>query len=130
MKNWFMAQIDSTKIWWSNNYQQIKVKVKQWAKKLDSGFEKFAKIVNRLIIIGVILNIVASYFCPEFPERFPIIYGWFDGWLQLGEFAFKATLNGIYALFTGHWSEFWTKYNLAFQQLLQQFINWLSNIHF
>ena len=66
MKNWFMAQIDSTKIWWSNNYQQIDVKVKRWAKKLDSGFEKFAKIVSRLIIIGVILNIVASYFYPEF----------------------------------------------------------------
>lgn len=95
MKNWFMAQIDSTKIWWSNNYQQIDVKVKRWAKKLDSGFEKFAKIVSRLIIIGVILNIVASYFYPEFPERFPIIYGWLMVGFSLENLLLRLHLMGF-----------------------------------
>ena len=125
-----IAQINRIKTWWSNNHEPVEQNVEQSVRRLGRGFNRLARNITRLMIIGVILNIVASYFYPEFPERFTIIYGWFDGWLQFGEFAVKAALGGIYSLFTGQWSEFWAEYNEAFQELLQQFTNWLSNIHF
>ena len=86
--------------------------------------------IGRLILMGVIVNVIASYFYPEFPERFPIIYGWFDGWLQLGELALKAGLGGTYAFFTGNFGEFWAEYSNAVNEAIQQFYNWLSLIQF
>lgn len=84
----------------------------------------------RLMVIGIILNIVSAHFYPEFAERFPILYGWFDGWLQLGEFAIKAALGTINAIFTGTWSDFYASYNVAFQEMWAQFVNWVGQIHF
>ena len=128
--NWFSAQINRIRTWWNNNHEQVEQNVEQGGRRLDRGFNRLARNITRLMIIGVILNVVARYFYPDFPERFPAIYGWFDGWLQLGEFAVKAALSGIYSLFTGRWSEFWAEYNEAFQELLQQFTNWLGTLHF
>lgn len=132
--NWINRIRTSIRAWWSNNHEQIEQNVEQsveqGVRRLDSAFDRLIRNIARLMIIGVILNVVASYFYPEFPERFPVIYGWFDGWLQFGEFAFKATLGGMYKLLTGHWSDFWTEYNEAIQELLSQFANWISNIHF
>lgn len=99
-------------------------------KQIVRRLSRFASNITTLMIIGVILNVVSSYFYPDFPERFPTIYGWFDGWLQFGEFIFTATLNVIYSFFTGHWSKFWTEYNEAFQELFHQFTNWLNTLHF
>lgn len=128
--NWLLAQINRIRTWWSNNHEQVEENVEQGVRRLIRGFDRVARNITRLMIIGVILNVVASYFYPDFPERFPVIYGWYAGWLQFGEFAVKAGLNGIYSFFTGHRSEFWNEYNEAFQELLQQFTNWLNTIHF
>ena len=85
---------------------------------------------TRLMVIGFIINIVTAHFYPEFAERFPVLYGWFDGWLQLGEFAVKAAFGTIYAIFTGTWNEFYANYNVAFQEMWSQFVNWLNHITF
>lgn len=86
--------------------------------------------IVRLVTLGVLVNIVATSFYPEFPERFPVIYGWFDGWAQFGEFAVRAVLGGGYAFFTGNWNSFWAEYATAFHELLHQFTQWLATIHF
>lgn len=128
--NWLMTQINAIRTWWNNNHTNIEQNVEQGIRNLAQGLDRLARNITRLMIIGMILNVVASYFYPELPERFPTIYAWFDGWLQLGEFTLKAAIDGIYSLFTGHWGEFWTEYDEAFRELLQQFTNWLSTLHF
>lgn len=115
--------INRARNWWSNKHNAI-------IPNLVRGINRIVRNITRLIVIGIILNIIANHFYPDFPARFPIIYGWFDGWVQFGEFALKAGLASIYALFSGNWPEFWTEYTDAFHSLWQQFINWLSSLHF
>lgn len=75
---------------------QVIRKLELGFRRLERGLDRVSRNVIRLMIIGIILNIVASLY-PEFSERFPIIYGWFDGWLQFGEFEVKAGLGCIYS---------------------------------
>lgn len=112
--------------WWRNNQTNLMESLSD----LGSGFERIVINITRLMIIGVVVNIIASYFYPEFPERFPIIYGWFDGWLQLGELALKSAIGAIYSIFTGNFSEFWAEYTASCEEFWSQFVNWLSQIHF
>ena len=128
--NWLMKQINRIRTWWNNNHTNIEHDVEQGIRRLVRRMNIIVDNSIRLIFIGVIINVIASDFYPEFPERFPVIYGWFDGWLQLGEFAVKAGIAGTYALFTGHWSEFWAEYSSATTELIQQFVNWLGTLHF
>lgn len=128
--NWLMTQINRIRTWWNNNHATIEQDLLEGTRRLGRGLNRISRNIGRLIFMGVIINIIASYFYPEFPERFPIIYGWFDGWLQLGELALKAGFGSIYAFFTGNFSEFWTEYSSAVNEAIQQFVNWLSLIHF
>lgn len=128
--NYIMTQINRFRTWWTNNHAVIEQNVANGFRTFGRGINRIANNVTRLIIIGVIVNVIASYFYPEFPERFPVIYGWFDGWLQFGEFLLKIGLTCIYSFFTGNWSEFWTEYNGALGELMQQFVNWLGTLHF
>lgn len=93
-------------------------------------FDRIGTGIIRCMIIGLILNIVAKNFYPELTERFPIIYGWFDGCMQLGEFAVKSALGWLYALFHGEGSNFYHEISTNFEELLNQFATWLSMIHF
>lgn len=120
---------NNIKNWWINNHLQIKQDLERSIRRLDHWFDRLVANTVRLMIIGVIINLVTSFY-PDFKNRFPAIYGWFDGWLQFGEFVSRAALSGIYSFFTGNWTEFWTEYNEAFQELLHQFTNWIGNIHF
>lgn len=88
------------------------------------------RLITRYIVIGIILNIVAAYFYPELPKRIPIIFGWFDGWMQFGEFAVKLALGFINAFFHGNAIEFFGDVGEQFQVMWTQFVNWLSTIHF
>ena len=123
---WILALMDNIRNWWYNHRTDVELAV------LDfwEGFDRISHNITRFMVIGVILNIVVSKLYPEFSQRFPVIYGWFDGWLQLGEFVLKGALGGIYSFFTGNFNEFWTKYDLAFQELLHQFSSWLSTLSF
>ena len=128
--NWITTQINRLKNWWNNNYATVRQEVADETRRAFRRIDRIAGNISRLILMGVIVNVIASYFYPEFPERFPIIYGWFDGWLQLGELALKAALGGTYAFFTGNFGEFWAEYSNAANEAIQQFYNWLSLIHF
>lgn len=128
--NWLFELINHARTWWSNNHERVMYNVKQAFRRLGEFMDKLTRNIIRLMIIGIILNVIANYFWPDFPEKFPAIYGWFDCWLQFGEFAFRTALNGISALFTGHWSEFFIGFKVAFQELLHQFGIWFSSLGF
>ena len=128
--NWFMTQINRIRTWWKNNHTTIENNVIEGIRKIGKGVIKIFQNIDKLIIIGVIINVISNYFYPEFSTRFPIIYEWFDGWLQLGEFLLKAGLRGIYALFTGNFSEFWAEFIIFVKEAFHQFLNWLSLINF
>jgi hypothetical protein len=127
---WVIGIFNNVRNWWNNNHQQVQQDARQAFRRLDRWFGRLGRNIFRLMVIGVILNVIASYLYPEFPKRFPIIYGYFDGWLQFGEFAIKAALGGLYAFFTGNFSKFWAEYNAAFHELLHQFTQWMAMIHF
>lgn len=124
--NWFVTQLGRIRDWFVNHRTEIK----SIAGKFFQWIDRISRNIGRLILMGVIINVISNYFYPEFPTRFPIIYGWFDGWLQLGELAIKAGLGFIYSFFTGNLNEFWSKYSTAVNEAIQQFVNWLSLIHF
>lgn len=128
--NWLMTQINKIRTWWTNNHTAIEQNAVEGTRNICSGLDRITRNIGRLILMGIIINIISNYFYPEFSTRFPIIYGWFDGWLQLGELALKAGLGGIHAFFTGNFSEFWAEYSNAINEAIQQFVNWLSLIHF
>lgn len=117
---------NSPRSWWNGNSQ----KVEEAFCKFDVWLNRLARNINRQIFIGIIINVISNYFYPEFKERFPIIYGWYDGLLQFGEFILKTFLSGIYSLFTGNITEFIPAFNETLWELWQQFVNWLSMIQF
>lgn len=120
--HWLFAKIDNFRTWCSIHHTNV-------ATNFWNCFDAISRNLISFAVIGIILNIVAIHY-PALPYRFPAIYGWFDGWLQLGEFTLKVALDFIYSLFTGNFYEFWSEYTVAFQELLNQFINWLSTLHF
>lgn len=101
---------------------------------IASAIAKFAELIGnaifRGIVIGIILNVVAAYFYPELPERIPVIFGFYDGFMQFGEFAVKYALGFVNAFFNGNAIEFYGEINTQFQAMWIQFLNWLSTIHF
>lgn len=116
--------------WLDANQGRLKRNAEKGICEIDRATDRIARNITRLMIAGIIINVIASKFYPEFPERFPVIYGWYDGWLQFAEFIFKVGLNAIYSLFTGHVKEFWAEYNEAYREMLKCFVDWLESIHF
>lgn len=99
-------------------------------KKLNPIVNRLIKSIVRMITIGVICNIIASSLWPEFPEEHPAIFGWFDGWLQFGEFVYKSFFKGIYAIFIGNFKGFRIEFANEVKELFHQFVNWLSTLKF
>lgn len=124
--NWMKPQINR----WNNNHATARLAMADETRRTFRRMDRIAGNIGRLILMGLIVNVIGSYFYPEFPERFPVIYGWFDGWLQLGELALKAGLGSTYAIITGNFGEFWVEYRKAVNEAIRQFYNWLSLIHF
>ena len=91
---------------------------------------QLGRFVARCMAIGIIFNIIANYFWPEFPSRFPILYGWFDGWLTFGEYVYKVTIGGLYAMFTGNWTSFKLEASKELARLWSQFCSWAAMIKF
>lgn len=92
-------------------------------------FDRLLKAFSRMAVTGIILNVIAGFY-PEFPTRFPVIYGWYDGCLQLTEFLFRAVIDFFYSLFTGQFFGYGPKFASQFWELLQQFQNWLQSVIF
>ena len=93
-------------------------------------FDRLGSGIVRCATIGIILNIVVAYFYPELPERIPIIFGWYDGCMQLAEFSMKSALGMINAFFHGEAIGFYGEVREQLQVMWAQFVNWLSAIHF
>ena len=84
---WIKERTAALRNWWDEHEVQI------FQKRIDDFFERLGRNIARLVVIGILLNIISAYFWPELPERIPTIYSWFDGWLQFGEFAVKMPLK-------------------------------------
>ncbi len=95
-------------------------------------FDRLSRGIVRCAVIGLILNVIVAYFYPELPEKIPVIYGWYDGWLQFVEFTFKAALGYINAFSHGtdEALKFLGELSNECQNGWMQFVNWLSTIHF
>ena len=126
---WISAMVNNIRNWWNTNRQQIRQDLRDSFRRLDRFFDRLSRGILRMMVVSLVLK-VASYFCPELPKRIPTIYGWCDGFLQFGEFALRTVLGSLYSLFTGNFKEFWSEYNEAFKELLQQLTTWLSTIRF
>ena len=67
-----------------------------WIKEIS--YEEFTKSMEWVIKVFfwmVVVGIVLNEYYPEFLERFPYIYGWFDGCIRLWESCFKAIIFKI-----------------------------------
>ena len=122
--------VRAVKSQWERHHYMVRRNVEKAKDLFIKGMNEFARIMVKLMIIGIIVNIIASSFYPEFPERFPTLYGWFDGCLQFGEFIVKAGIYGIYSLLTGHWNSFWAEYDAQFKELMNQASVWFSALKF
>ena len=89
---------------------------------------KVVKIDIIFLIIGIFINVVICKIFPQFPKGFPVIYGWFDGWVQLNLFIVKSVVNGVYAISEGNWKEFRLEFNRKFHEMVVQFVQWVNNI--
>ena len=99
----------------------MKDKVKKGSRIFLRVVKLFSRTIIKMILIGIILNLDS-----EFPTRFPTIYGICDGMFQVAEFFIKAILKGWYSFFTGQLGEFWIWNKYTLQELLQQFVMWIS----
>lgn len=92
-----------------------------------------SRCVCKMVMAGIIINIIADSFYPELPSRFPIIYGLCDGCLQFGEFLFRLVIRVIYLIVTLKWGKLFLELGAAtteFGALLAQLSNWIASIHF
>jgi len=106
--NWLW--INQIRNWWSDNHT------------VSNGIRIIRRIGNNIFRLMLIV-ILIDYFYTAFPERFQTIYGWFDEWLQFGEFSIRTTIQLMFPPFTSQSIEFWAEYNEAV-------FNWLSTLHF
>lgn len=125
-KHWTLEELSKIRGRWKRQDE----KLKDISKKIDPILRKLTRFIGRMIIIGIICNIIASSLWPEFPKEHPAIFGWFDGWLQFGEFLYKAFFKGIYAIFTGNFKGFIIEFAEEAKELFHQFVNWLSMLKF
>lgn len=97
---------------------------------LDNLPEALGRGCLRGFVIGILLNVIASYFWPELPETIPTIYGFFNGFVELTEFLYKVALGGIAALFNGTFIEFGDTVMVEISELWNAFTTWISAISF
>lgn len=124
--HWVLEELSKTKARWKKQNE----KLESILKKIDPVLRKLTRFIVKMIVIGIICNIIASSLWSEFPKEHPAIFGWFDGWLQFGEFLYKAFFKGIYAIFTGDFKEFRIEFVEEVKELSHQFVNWLSMLKF
>lgn len=110
--------------WWHKNENSIRLTISNFFVWLD----RFENNIARLAAVGFLLCIV-GHFCPELPERYPAIFGWFQGWLRFVEVAYEFTLRFIYTIISGEsLVEFYTESQNITRQLIDEFVIWLSTL--
>lgn len=121
-KQWILETISRIKAQWKKQDEKINTILKM----IDHILQKLIRFILKMVIFGIICNIIASSFWPEFPKEHPAIFGWFDGWLQFGEYVYRALFKGIYAILTGNFKGFKIEFVEEFKELFKQFVNWIS----
>lgn len=127
--NWISTKFEEFNKWWIQNGAEVNESVNNFFRRFNRALDRFARNFTRLVIFGIILNVI-SIFCPELSEKYPTIFAWYDGFIQVEEFVLKTTLMGIYSLFNGTWNECHANANEALMELWQQFVNWLSSLQY
>ena len=88
---------------------------------------RIGRVITAAIIYGILINVVANHFYPDFYSRFPAIYGIYDGCLQAAEFILKSAFRVAYSLFD--WSSNgWKETANEFKGLISQFVSWISSL--
>lgn len=123
---WLEKEVNKIKAWFTTKSQ--KITLEDLCQRLEKAIVRFARLVGKMFIMGIILNIIASSFWPELPEKCPVIFGWFNGWVQLVEFLYETLLKGIYAFFTGEFAEFRQEVVQTGSELFNQFLSWLASL--
>ncbi len=118
---------------WTKNKRSILNFVMKYIKVICNLMKKFIvkfiKIAMILAVIGVVINVLVERgLLAKFPENWPVVYQWFNGWENLVKFGIKTIVNGIYSIFTGKWREFHTENKKEIIQLINSFINWINAI--
>ncbi len=112
----------------NNLRKKLQAKVKQVLYFIWKIIKKLIKIDITFIIIGIIINSIVCKIFHKFPDNFPIIYGWFDGWVQFNLFIVKSLVNGVYAISEGNWSGFRLEFHQTFHKMIIQFVEWVNHI--
>ena len=118
---------------WTKNKRSILNFVMKYIKVICNLMKKFIvkfiKISMILAVIGVVINVLVERgLLAKFPENWPVVYQWFNGWETLVKFGIKTIVNGVYSIFTGEWRKFHLENKKEIIQLINQFINWINAI--
>ena len=108
--------------------KRLQPKVKPVLHFIWKVIKKLVKIDITFFIIGIIINSIICKIFHKFPDNFPIIYGWFDGWVQFNLFIVKSVVNGIYSISEGNWIEYRYEFHNSFHKMVIQFVEWVNNI--
>lgn len=107
--------------------KKIGTAVLAWTDKLPG---RLSRGLLRALIIAIVLNVIARFFWPELPETIPTIYGFFNGFLTVGEFLYKTALGGIASIFNGTFFEFSNTMMAEIGEMWSAFCTWISAITF
>lgn len=130
MKNLIIDTFRSCGKWIGDCLMEIMLWIYSNLNNIDRAITRLGRNVVRAAVIGMVLNIIAVNFYPEFSERFPAIYGFYDGCLQFTNFVLTAVLKGINALFTRGIPEWWHDYYNSFLEIIEQLSNWIASLKY
>lgn len=97
-----------------------------------TGFKSLCNTFTRLVFIAFLINVIGQY-CPEVATKFPVIFQFYNGVLEVFNFMLITSLKGLKTLCSFNLSEiiaFPFEVIQNFIALLSQFLNWISNITF
>ena len=97
-------------------------------KAIKNLLRKIIKIDIIFLLIGICINAIICKIFPQFPKWFPVVHGWFDGWVQFNLFIVKSLVNGVYAVSEGNWTEYCYEFHNTFHKMVIQFVKWVNNV--
>lgn len=108
--------------------KQVEDTMKFYERKLTKLVAEFVEALTCAILIGIMLNIISASIYPEFPTKFPTIFGFYDQWAQFGEILFKSIIKFVDAIFRGNFSGFAEEFSQAITEWFSQFLNWVETL--
>ena len=121
------AKLATQKIFTKTLTKSIGSAILEWFELLPG---RLSRGLLRGLIIAFILNIIAHYCWTDLPETIPTIYGFFNGFLTVGEFLYKSALGGIASIFNGTFFEFGDAMMVEIGEMWSSFCTWISSIGF